>query len=190
MFLLRLVLLFFHHGASKWSGYFMRLMHQSFVTTAPKPGGGWEIAGQMSRFFLFFLLLHCPHSDGVIQWMRYTKANMAVQCKTCLTTGENCHGFTSLVYPQCGGHSRELLIKSLNYCCPQGWGRVVSTDDCYITKYLFPAYTKPKCGYQNVQTCSMVSIYVSTAWICFIVIICMHTLCLWVEVDWNLQTKI
>ena len=62
---------------------------------------------------------------------------MAMQCKTCLTTGENCHGFTSLVYPQCGGHNRELLIKSLNYCCPQGWGRVVSTDDCYIKNTCF-----------------------------------------------------
>ena len=33
-------------------------------------------------------------------------------------------------------------------------------------------------------------VYVSTACICFIIIICMNTLCKCVEVDWNLQTKI
>ena len=41
-----------------------------------------------------------------------------------------------------------------------------------------------------MQTCSMVSTYVSTAWICFIFIICINTLCKRVEVDWDLQTKI
>ena len=51
------------------------------------------------------------------------------------------------------------------------------TGDWYITKDLFSAYKKQKCNYQNVQTCSMDSTYVSTVWICFIIIICMHTLC-------------
>ena len=81
----------------------------------------------------------------------------------------NCHGFTILLSPKCGGHNRELQIKVLI--------TALVTDDWYITIDLFPAYKKRKLGYLNVQTCSMVSTYVSTAWICFIAIICMNTLC-------------
>ena len=56
-----LLLLFFHHVASNCSGHFMRIMHQSFVTTAPRPGGGLVIAGQISWGFL---LLHSSNSGG------------------------------------------------------------------------------------------------------------------------------
>ena len=75
---------------------------------------------------------------------------MAVLYKTYETTEENCHGFTNLLFPQCRGHSRELQIKSLNHCCPRGWGKGVVTDDWYISKYLFPAYKNKNV---NIRMC-------------------------------------
>ena len=41
-------------------------------------GGGGGITGQMSHFLIFT----CPHNAGEIRRNIYTKANMAVQCKT------------------------------------------------------------------------------------------------------------
>ena len=161
----------------------MRLMHQSFVTTAPRPGGRQGIAEQMSRVFFNI-------------YVEFDELDIPRQTWQCNVKHTNCHGFTNLLSPQCGGHSRELQIKILNHCCPREWGRGVVTDDWYIAIDLFPAFKKHKCGYQNVQACSMVSTYASTAWICFIIIICMNTLFyFWlmsrgVEVDWNLQTNI
>ena len=44
-----------------------------------------------------------------IRGIRYT---LTKQCKTYLNAGGNCHGFASLLSPQCVGHSRELEMKS------------------------------------------------------------------------------
>ena len=113
-------------GETRRSGFdfcHLPIMHRSFVTTDSPPlqtwwwwwwggggggGGRGGITGQMSHFLIFT----CPHNAGEIRRNRYTKANMAVQCKTYQIAEE-----TNLPSRQCkviGGNCRRR-VKSP--CC-------------------------------------------------------------------------
>ena len=144
-------------------------MHQSFATTAPRPSGGRGEAEQMSQVFYFYI--------------EFDEFDIPRQTWQCNIKHTRLRGKTVNLLSRSAGVIAGTADKSLSHCCPQDLGKVVITDDWYITIDLFPAYKKQKCGYHNVQTCSMVSIYVSTAWICFIILICMNTLCKREEVD-------
>ena len=91
------------------------IIHQSFVTTASQTWGraGDSRANEPCFFFYFYVK---------IRGIRYTQANMAVQCKAHHTVGE-----TAIVLPACcpssvgviAGDSRQKVKVP---AIPRGWG--------------------------------------------------------------------
>ena len=85
-------------------------MHWSFVTTAPRSGGGQWIGKRAGFFYFTFTLSIVPTVRG---WGGrefeglYNKANTVKHTR--LRGKLPC--FTILLSPQCGGHSRELQTK-------------------------------------------------------------------------------
>ena len=74
-------------------------MYQSFVTTAPQPLS--RVRDSLANVLCFCIV---PIVRGKCQV--FDKPRQTCLCKV---AGENCHGFSSLLFPQCGRHSRELL---------------------------------------------------------------------------------
>ena len=86
-------------------------------------GGGNELG---------FLLLHCPHSVGGIQGIRYIPR----QTWQCRLRKKNCHGFTSLLSPQFQGVIAGNLRQKIKVLAiPHGWGGGgVVTHNWYIAE--------------------------------------------------------
>ena len=79
-----------------------RVMHLSFVTTAPRHEGGQGIAMEMSCFFTFILLLMCVCGGGTrCLWYMYIGKKSSVR-KTSDCMG-NIGGFTNWLSPTVQG---------------------------------------------------------------------------------------